>query len=279
MKNKFGVIFFLGFFFGFFPLGNMGKIHASPLTFLYCQLSEKAASAEKKETNSDKDSIKEYDDDFFEDDVEFFDDDLEDETVADPFYYWNVAMFVFNDKLYFWGLKPLAKGYSAVTPHLVRVGIKNFFRNIFMPARFVNATLQGKVQKSGVELLSFLINSTVGVLGFCNPAAKYSWGNPSVEDFGQTLGFYKVGNGFYLVWPFLGPSTLRDSVGLAGNWFLNPLAYIECQELVYGLSGLDKVNDVSFRIGDYESLKGAALDPYKAIRDAYIQMRKEKIKE
>jgi len=276
LKKKLGVIFF----FCFFLLVGTGKIHASSLDLSPVQISEKTASAAEKETDTAQNPIKEPDDDFFDDDIEFLDDDLEDDAVADPFYYWNVAMFLFNDKLYFWGLKPLARGYSAVTPRLVRVGIKNFFRNIFMPARFVNATLQGKVQKSGIELLSFAINSTVGVLGFSNPAAKYSWGNPSKEDFGQTLGFYRIGNGFYLVWPFLGPSTLRDSVGTFGDWFLNPVPYIiDSQEAVYGLSGIDKVNDISFRIGDYESLKAAALDPYKAVRDAYIQMRKEKIKE
>ena len=275
MKKKLRVIFFLCFFL----LVGTGKIHASSLHLFPVQLSEKAGSAEEKKTDVAQDYIKESDDDFFDDDIEFFDDDLEDEAVADPFYYWNAAMFIFNDKLYFWGLKPLAKGYLAVTPRPVRVGIKNFFRNIFMPVRFVNATLQGKVQKAGIELLSFVINSTVGVLGVCNPAAEYSWGNPSVEDFGQTLGFYKIGNGFYVVWPLLGPSTLRDSVGIFGDWFLTPLAYIDSQELVYGLSGLGTVNDVSFKIGDYESLKDAALDPYKALRNAYIQMRKEKIKE
>ena len=99
------------------------------------------------------------------------------------------------------------------------------------------------------------------------------------EDLGQTLGTYHIGDGFYLVLPVLGPTTLRDAVGRVGDIFANPLYYVEPWELSWGLTGLAKLNTTSFHIGDYEALKEASLDPYVAIRNAYIQNRRSMIKE
>jgi len=199
--------------------------------------------------------------------------------VADPFEDWNRAMFLFNDKLYFWLLKPVSKGYKAVIPTPVRKSVRNFFHNITAPVRMVSALLQGKGRAASAELTSFLINSTVGVLGFGDPAKGWPEINPSEEDLGQTLATYGIGDGFYIVWPVLGPSTLRDSVGMLGDWFLDPVWYVEPLEAYLTLWTVENVNDTSFRIGDYESMKEAAIDPYIAIRNAYIQNRKKKIKE
>ena len=211
----------------------------------------------------------------------FLEEDAEEEVVqvSDPLYHWNRAMFHFNDKLYFWALKPLAKGYKAVVPGPARSGVKNFFHNITMPIRMVSCLLQGKGRAASAELTAFLINSTAGVLGFSNPAQRWDELNASEEDLGQTLGTYGIGNGFYIVWPLLGPSTLRDSVGMVGDWFLNPVSYMEPTETYVGVRALDTVNSTSFRIGDYESLKEAAIDPYVALRNAYIQNRKKKTEE
>ncbi len=211
----------------------------------------------------------------------FFDKDTKEEVVhvADPLSPWNRAMFHFNDKLYFWLLKPISRGYRAVIPTPVRSGVKNFFRNITMPIRMVSCLLQGKGRAASAELSRFLINSTVGVLGFGNPARRWPELNPSEEDLGQTLGSYGIGNGFYIVWPVLGPSTLRDSVGMVGEWFLDPVSYVDPTEAYLEIWTLDKVNETSFRIGDYESLKEAAIDPYVAFRNAYIQYRKKKVEE
>jgi len=199
--------------------------------------------------------------------------------VADPLQPWNRAMFHFNDKLYFWLLKPVSRGYRAVIPTPVRSGVRNFFHNLTAPIRMVSALLQGKGRKASAELTSFLINSTVGVLGFGNPAKRWPELSPSEEDLGQTLATYGIGDGFYIVWPILGPSTLRDSVGMVGDWFLDPVSYVEPFEAYLGFWTLENVNDTSFRIGDYESLKEAAVDPYIALRNAYIQNRKKKVGE
>ncbi len=226
-------------------------------------------------------SVLDDDDDYEDDFDEDFDEDFEDEaiytSVADPFEGLNRVMFTFNDKFYFWVLKPVVTGYKKVMPSAGRIGVKNFFHNITTPIRFASCLLQLKVNAAAGELGSFLVNTTIGVLGFGNPAKADPELNPPPEDLGQTLGAYKIGNGFYIVWPFLGASTLRDSVGMFGESYANPISYVEPLELYVAVQGFKTVNTTSFRIGDYETLKDAALDPYTALRDAYIQNRKSKI--
>ncbi len=201
------------------------------------------------------------------------------ETVSDPLYYFNYAMYSFNDILYFALLKPIATGYKAVMPTIIRQGVSNFFYNLLFPVRFVNNFLQGEIKNAGTEIEIFLINSTIGFLGFGQVAQSEFGLKTSEEDLGQTLGSYSIENGFYLVLPVLGPSTLRDALGLAGDYFLKPINYVEPWELSSGINSYDTINSLSFHLGDYESLKAAAIDPYIAIRNAYIQNREKKIKE
>ena len=200
-------------------------------------------------------------------------------AVADPLSFWNRAMFHFNDKLYFWFLKPVAKGYRVVIPGVVRTGVRNFFSNIFTPIRLTSCILQGKAKAGGTELIRFVVNSTIGIAGVADPAKKYLKLDISDEDLGQTLGAYGIGNGFYLVWPLLGPSTLRDSVGMVGDRFLNPITYVKPVEASVAIWSYDKINETSLHIGDYESIKEAAVEPYEAFRDAYIQYRNNKVKQ
>jgi phospholipid-binding lipoprotein MlaA len=199
--------------------------------------------------------------------------------VADPIAPFNRAMYHFNDKFYFWVLKPVTKGYKYVVPVPLRLAVKNFFDNLIMPVRLVNCVLQGKFNSAGTEVTRFVINSTAGMLGFADPAHNYPQLKAKDEDLGQTLGAYGIGNGFYIVWPLIGPSTLRDTVGLAGDQFLNPMAYVQPTEAAFEITAFKKVNTASFHIGDYEALKESAIDPYSAIRDAYIQNRAQKVKE
>lgn len=200
-------------------------------------------------------------------------------SVADPLYYWNWSVFHFNDKLYFWVLKPVSEIYRDIVPRQVRSGLHNFLYNIEMPVRFANCLLQGKFESALDEFAGFIVNSTEGILGFDDPAKNYPELNKGVEDFGQTLGSYGIGNGVYIVWPFLGPSTLRDTIGLAGDSFLKPVSHIESLDLSLGVTGLRIINDTSFKIGDYETFKNAALEPYEGLRNAYIQNRAKKIRE
>ncbi len=212
-------------------------------------------------------------DDFFEDDF------IEDEhTISDPIYFFNYAMYSFNDVLYFYALKPIAKTYKAIAPTPVRRGVSNFFHNLLFPVRFMNNLLQGKLEDASDEIGIFLTNSTIGVLGFNQFAQKHLDMETSHEDLGQTLGSYSIGDGFYLVLPLLGPSTLRDALGRAGDSFITPVNYVEPWELSWGMVAYDKINSTSMRIGEYEALKEASLDPYIAIRNTYIQNRRSLIK-
>ena len=210
-------------------------------------------------------------------------DDLEEEEpvpyVRDPLERFNRGIFAFNDFFYFKFLKPVARGYGFITPEPVRVRVKNFFYNIGFPVRFVNDILQVKFKRAGQGTCRFVFNSTVGILGFFNPAQKYSWLNPPQEDTGQTFGTWGIGNGFYIVLPILGPSTLRDSVGLAGDYFLQPVSYIKPFYTSLGARSYEMVNTTSLSIGEYEDLKESALDPYIAFKDAYIQYREKAIQE
>ena len=200
-------------------------------------------------------------------------------TVPDPIEPWNRAMFGINDRFYFWVAKPVIQTYEKIVPRPARVCIGNFFENLTTPARFVNCLFQGKGPEADRELRRFGINTTAGVLGFGDPAHD-RWGlEPAEEDLGQTLAVYGFGDGFYVVWPLLGPSTLRDSVGMAGDQFLNPVRYVEPAEASIGISAASATNEGSFHIGEYEAFKSAAVDPYVAMRGAYIQYRSKQIKE
>jgi len=199
--------------------------------------------------------------------------------IADPIYYWNKGMYHFNDKLYFWILKPVARGYKWAVPELVRTGISNVFYNLGFPVRFVSCLLQAKGGAAVGELGRFVVNTTGGIAGLRDVAKAHPKMNPSEEDLGQTFGMWGIGNGFYVVWPFLGPSTLRDSVGLVGDSLLDPVRYVKPLEASLAITAGDTVNETSFKIGDYEAFKEAAIDPYISMRDAYVQHRKKKVEE
>ncbi|HSQ16047.1 MAG TPA: VacJ family lipoprotein [Candidatus Binatia bacterium] len=198
--------------------------------------------------------------------------------VADPIEPVNRALFVFNDRLYFWLLKPVARGYAFVIPEPAHIGIRNALTNVVMPVRLVNSLLQGKGRGAGRELARFTINTTIGMGGLFD-TAKNDWGIPaSEEDTGQTLGVYGLGHGAYLVLPFFGPSSLRDAAGLGGDTFLNPLWYLVDFQTGVAIRAGQAVNSTSLRIGEYEDIKAAAIDPYLAVRDGYVQYREGQFK-
>lgn len=199
--------------------------------------------------------------------------------IADPLEPFNRAMYHFNDKLYFWVLKPVAQGYQKVVPEVARIGVSNFFTNLAFPVRFVNSLLQSDFSGATTELGRFLLNTLCGMGGLFDPASHEEINIAKQErDLGQTLGVYGLGQGFFIVWPILGPSSPRDTVGMVGDLFLHPLTYVNPWYDGTAAKGYGKVNDTSFKIGDYESLKEAAIDPYVAIRDAYVQYRMNMIR-
>lgn len=204
-------------------------------------------------------------------------------TTADPLEPFNRAMFQFNDKLYFWVLKPVAREYSKVVPERGRISVRNFFSNLASPIRFVNCLLQADFDSAAIEVSRFTVNTLLGLGGLFDPASSTEMNLLKQEkDLGQTLGVWGVGPGLFLVWPLLGPSTLRDTAGMVGDTFMvNPLHFYSPSSwyVAVGIKGSQKINDTSLKIGDYESLKEAAIDPYVASRDAYLQVRQRKVEE
>lgn len=208
-------------------------------------------------------------------------DDSEDDapSIADPLEPFNRAMYHFNDKLYFWMLKPVAEGYGKVVPEPARVSIKRFFSNLGFPIRFLSCLLQADFTGAATEAGRFGINTLWGIGGFLDPAADKEIDLQKRDtDFGLTLASYGVGHGFYIVWPVLGPSSPRDSIDIAGEYFLEPTSYITPWYYDMMTKSLKAVNKTSLNIGEYEALKDAAIDPYVAMRDAYIQYRLNKVK-
>jgi phospholipid-binding lipoprotein MlaA len=205
--------------------------------------------------------------------------EVEPDTIADPLEPVNRVFFQVNDRFYFWALKPLASGYKAVVPEDLRKGVKNFFSNLTTPVRLVNCLLQANFKGAGNETLRFLLNSTLGLAGFLDPAKTELKIEKREEDFGQTLGVWGIGPIFYIEWPILGASSLRDTFGYAGDLLLDPRTYlIQSVPLSLAVRTYDQINETSFRIGEYEGFKRNTLDPYLAKREAYYQNRKHKIK-
>jgi len=198
--------------------------------------------------------------------------------IADPLEPMNRVFFQFNDKLYFYLLKPTAQVYNAVTPELMRVGVKNAFTNLRYPIRLASCLLQGKGGDALRETGAFLLNSTLGMLGLFDLAKNHESLKTSGEDLGQTFGAWGAGHGFYLVLPVLGPTSARDGVGAFGDSFLDPVTYLTPWEHSMAVKGYDTFNGVALSLGDYEALKEAAIDPYIAVRDAYAQHREAEVK-
>jgi phospholipid-binding lipoprotein MlaA len=218
---------------------------------------------------------------------EAFEDEIM-ETMPDPLKPFNKVMFQVNDKLYFYVLKPVAQGYKFILSEPVRLSIRNVISNLTTPIRFVNCLLQGKLEGAGIEMSRFMVNTTTGVLGLFDVAKTYYLLDKQEEDFGQTLGHYGVKEGFYIVWPILGPSTLRDTFGRAGDYFSNPLLYVNPRRDWYGLevntdypgavTASDRINEMSLTLGTYEEFKESSIDPYTSMRSAYFEHRRNEIK-
>ncbi len=219
-----------------------------------------------------------FDDDFDADFDSDFGGDAPVKLIADPFQSFNRGVFWFNDKLYFYVFKPVAKGYRFALPRPARVSVGNFFSNLATPIRASNALLQFKFRDFGTELCRFTINTTVGVVGLFDPADSLVGIKKVTEDFGQTLGHYRVGHGFYLVLPIVGPSSLRDAGGVFVDSYADPLRYANLASIEYfGVKFLDAETRLSLDHDTYEGIIHDAIDPYLFIRAAYVQRRQAQV--
>ena len=194
----------------------------------------------------------------------------------DPIEPVNRAVYQFNDKADQYVLQPAARGYDTVTPDRVQTSVGNFFDNARMPITIVNSALQLKFDSFNVALGRFMINSTAGVAGLFDVASALEIDEPE-EDFGQTFGYWGLGQGPYLVLPFLGPSTGRDFVGDLGDQFLYPIYYLDdidddYQYIIWGLRGLELLNYRARLLGFEDTLE-QQFDPYAFLRGYYLENR------
>ncbi|MDD3342693.1 MAG: VacJ family lipoprotein [Sulfurospirillaceae bacterium] len=208
-------------------------------------------------------------------------------NIIDPLSGYNTIMTTINDKFYEYLLKPTAQGYASIVPENTRTGISNFFDNLLFPIRFVNNLLQLKFQNSVDELERFVINSTIGVVGFVDVAYDSFNLKAHDEDFGQTLGFYGVGSGFHVVLPLFGSSNLRDIAGIFTDAWINPLNYITARDVnllknseqsLY-VTGFYTINRTSLRIEEYDNFKKDAIELYPYLRSFYEARRTKLISE
>ena len=192
----------------------------------------------------------------------------------DPFESYNRFMYSFNDSLDSAILRPVAQGYQNITPDLVETGISNFFDNIGDLNVMVNNLLQFKIENAVSDFGRILWNSTVGIFGLIDVASHMGLQKHD-EDFGQTFAVWGVPDGPYIVLPFLGPSNMRDSVGLVGDIYVDPLFQIEEEGNVYwGAVALRFIDTRAGLLSASRVLDQAALDPYIFVRDAYLQHRR-----
>lgn len=210
----------------------------------------------------------------------------QDKAILDPFEGYNRVMTSFNDKLYINVLDPVARGYAQVLPETARVGISNFLDNLAYPIRLINNLLQFKFYYAFEETERFVVNSTIGVLGFMDIASDYNL-QERKEDFGQTLAYYGFSDGAHIVLPLLGPSNVRDIVGLFGDSYVDPLNYSGDLKYkipnnfgqTFAIKSFDVLNSTSLNLGQYQNLKKDAIDLYPFLRDVYTQNREKQIKE
>jgi len=194
--------------------------------------------------------------------------------VSDPIQGYNRPVFAFNDKLYYYFLKPTAQGLAFILPERARICLKNCFYNLSMPVRAANCLFQLKGPELGVEMWRFIINSTAGAGGLFDPAGRFFYLPTFPEDTGQTFGAYGSGPGFYFVIPLLGPSSGRDATGKVVDIALDPLTYLPIPGLRLVVEPIVKT---SLDPDAYDKIKQASLDPYVAVRDGYLQYREAAI--
>jgi phospholipid-binding lipoprotein MlaA len=193
----------------------------------------------------------------------------------DPWEGFNRAIFRFNDTLDTYALKPIAQGYQAVTPQFLEDGVHNVFGNLGDVGNLANDLLQGKFHDAGVDTSRVMFNTTLGLLGFFD-VARHMGLRRNDEDFGQTLGAWGVQSGPYVVLPLLGPSTVRDTAGLAPDSLLEPYPYID-HVPTRNLTRVVDVVDTRASLLSAEKLISG--DKYIFIRNAYLQNREFRVKD
>jgi phospholipid-binding lipoprotein MlaA len=197
---------------------------------------------------------------------------------GDPLEGYNRAIFKFNDKVDVWIFEPVAKGWNFIVPPAAQEHLADFFENLRFPVIFLNCVLQAKPTRAGIALGRFTMNTLFGLGGLLDVAATTGL-KPVDEDFGQTLGRWGVGGGPYLVWPFVGPSNPRDTIGMVADSATRVWPYFVDIVVVYTTNGVNLVNTRALYLDTIRDAKRDSLDYYAAVRDAYLQRRQALIED
>lgn len=203
--------------------------------------------------------------------------------VSDPLEGLNRATFKLNDGMYTYIFKPISKSYEFILPKVVRRGVDNAFENVKYPVRVVNCVLQGKIKRAGLETEKFAVNTVAGVGGLFRVSDKISSiADLPAEDTGLTFAKWGMGHGPYLVIPFFGPSSLRDGVGLAGDYVLNPVNWGIFWKGKHDWTLIPPTANtlrlLPSQLAAYDAASKDAVDSYLSVRSAYIQNRAEAAK-
>jgi phospholipid-binding lipoprotein MlaA len=194
----------------------------------------------------------------------------------DPWEGFNRGVYRVNDSIDRGFAKPLAKGYRAITPRVVRTGVSNFFDNLGYPTTVINAALQGKGKQAGRDTARFFLNTTLGLGGIFDPASAAGF-EKNDEDFGQTLGKWGVPSGPYLMLPIFGPSTVRDSFGRIVDRGTDPSSYVDGNITV--ATSVIGLADGRARLLDLERQLDGVFDQYAFIRNAWLPRREYQVRD
>ncbi len=198
----------------------------------------------------------------------------------DPYEQTNRSVFDFDQKLDKYVISPSASAYVAVVPTPARTSIHNFLLNLDLPVTFVNDVLQGEVDRAGDTLGRLAINSTLGIGGLFDPATDFNIPYHK-EDFGQTLGTWGVGEGPYLVLPFLGPDPPRDAAGQVVDIFFDPTTYVSIRSHIWYSAGRRYMSVVDLKSRNFDTLQNierGSVDYYASVRSLYRQLRNNEIR-
>lgn len=240
---------------------------------------QKISNVSEQTTNQASSLKKQSEDDF----------DAEAENpVSDPLESYNRKIHSFNDFFFHYCIYPLASSWNFITPKFLRIGLDNFITWAYTPGRLINNLLQAKFKGVGQEVVSFSINATMGGLGVYDAAKDIFALERTNEDTDQTLGKWGIGEGAYIVWPFIGPRTVRGTFGFAGDVVLQPQmvivpVYIKPETIwaqaaiVAATYSVRAINNTSLDPDEYDNLMKDAIDPYSFLRDIYLQNTRKKV--
>lgn len=226
------------------------------------------------------------------DDAEDEEDEYAQPAVRDPFERVNRSVFKFNDGLFRHVVRPISRGYEAVTPAPLRRGLVSFFDNVRFPVRFAGCVLQGKLERAAAETGKFVVNTTAGVGGFVRVSDRIKPLRVPEEDIGQALGKWGLPAGPFIVLPVLGPANPREILGRAGDYVLTPTTWGSgsvvpeewhvmediSSEWRLAISALDAISAFPELVSTYETFSKSALDPYVAFRNGFLQYREAAIR-